>query len=371
MKILKLKQIVFFALIGLFSCSDELLNERLLVAAEGRPGELFIVMDSIQWKGELGEVIKNVVSTYVPGLPQEEPIFKVHYIEPTEFKSFLKHVKNILFVATLDSRTKGGAIVRSYITKKYIQENPDKYRVSQEDVYARGQSVLYLFGANQEELASRIAENQSFVKDYFNSVEKQRLMQSLYKAKEAKAINKTLLKTHGFHLRIPYGYRLEENEQGFVWLRNPGVADGTIDKNIFITYKPYQSEESFSKREMIAWRDKITKEKIYEDPSVASSYMETDTINVRVEYISLKLGGNFAKQIKGIWKTHNLGIGGPYISYVVLDEESNQLFYLDGFVVSPGKPKRETIRELETILSTFQTKSQMAEVANKKSVEVK
>ena len=194
-------------------------------------------------------------------------------------------------------------------------------------------------------------------------------MQSLYKAKEAKAINKTLLKSHGFHLRIPYGYRLEENENGFVWLRNPGVADGTIDKNIFITYKPYRSEESFSKREMIAWRDEITKEKIYEDPNTPSSYMETDTINVRVEYNSLKLGGNFAKEIKGIWKTHNLGIGGPYISYVVLDKESNQLFYLDGFVVSPGKPKRESIRELETILNTFRTKSQMEEIASKKALK--
>lgn len=366
MKILKPKYLLLIFLVSMFSCSDEMLNERLLVQAEGRPGELFVVMDSVQWKGELGEIIKSVIGINVPGLPQEEPYFNVHYIEPTQFKSFLRNVKNILFVATLDSKTQGGVTVRNYITRKYIEDNPDKYRVSQKDVYAKGQTVLYLFGANQDELGERIAENQNFVKDYFNDVEKKRLLKSLYKAKEAKGINRTLLKKHGFHLRIPYGYRLEENESGFVWLRSPGVADGTIDKNIFITYKPYQSEESFTKREIIAWRDEITKEKIYEDPSTPSSYVETDTVNVPVEYNSVKLGGNFAKEIRGIWKTHNLSIGGPYISYVVLDKESNQLFYLDGFVVSPGKPKRESMRELETILSTFKTKSQMQPANDKK-----
>ncbi len=364
MHILKSKFLLVIVLMGLFSCSEEMLNERLLVDAVGKPGELFIVMDSVQWQGELGEVIKSVVNSYVPGLPQEEPYFKVHYIDPTKFKSFLKHVKNILFVATLDSKTQGGVIVRNYITRKYIEDNPDKYRVSQKDVYAKGQTVLYLFGANQEELATKIAENENFVRDFFNNAEQKRLIKSMYKAKEKKAINKTLLKRHDFYMRIPNGYRFEDNIEGYVWLRSPDVSDGGIDKNIFITYKPYQSELSFNKREMIAWRNEITKERIYEDPDNPSSYMETDTIHVPVAYNKVKLGGNFAAEIKGIWKTHNLGIGGSYISYVVLDKESNQLFYIDGFVVSPGKPKRETMRELQAILSTFRTKSQMEAVAS-------
>ena len=160
-------------------------------------------------------------------------------------------------------------------------------------------------------------------------------------------------------MRIPNGYRLEDNVPGFVWLRSPGTTQGSIDKNIFVTYKPYESEISFTKKAIIDWRNEITKERIFEDPDQPNSYMETDTINLGVEYTSLELGGNYSKEIRGIWKTHNLGIGGPYISYVVLDQETNQLFYLDGFVVSPGKPKRESMRELETILSTFKTKSQM------------
>ena len=179
-----------------------MMNERLLVEASGKPGELFVVMDSIQWKGELGELIKSAVVSNVPGLPQNEPYFKVHYIDPTQFKSFLRNVTNILFVATLDSKTKGGAIVRSYITQKYIEEHPDKYRISQKDVYAKGQSVLYLFGANQNELANKIAADNDFIRIFFNEKEKERLKRTLYKSKEKKGINNTLLKKHNFYMQI-------------------------------------------------------------------------------------------------------------------------------------------------------------------------
>jgi len=354
------KSILAILFLSTFSCTDEMMNERLLVDASGKPGELFIVMDSTQWKGEIGEIIRSAVSSEVPGLPRDEPYFDIHYIEPTQFKSFLRNVTNILFVATLDSKTQGGAVVRNFITQKYIEDNPDKYRISQKDVYAKGQSVLYLFGANQDELATKLAENEGFIRDFFNEKEKERLAKKLYKSKEKKAINNMLLKKHNFYMRIPNGYRIEEDTSGFVWLRLPDNGNRGIDKNIFVTSTAYISEDAFKKSNILNWRDEITRQYIFEDPEVTDSYMETDTINIRVEYSTTEIGGNFAKEIRGIWRTHTLGIGGPYLSYVILDKESNRIFYIDGFVVSPGSDKRESMRELETILSTFRTKNQMA-----------
>jgi len=359
------KVLLFISILSI-SCSENELNERLLAKASGTPGELFVVMDSTQWHGDLGRAVKNTLISSVPGLPNEEPHFRVHYIEPTKFNSVLERVTNILFVATLDSKTKGGVAVRNKITKNYIEEHPDKFMISQSDVYAKGQSVLYLFGSTQEELTKNISINEKVIRNFFNNAEKKRLEEALYKTQEKIGISKTLLNTHGLHMRIPNGYRIEENVPGFIWIRSPGTANESIDKNILITYKPYTSETAFNKKEIIAWRDEFTKEKVFENPENIDSYMETDTINVPVDYNSVKLGGNFAKEIRGIWKTHNLGIGGPYISYVVLDNDSKQIFYLDGFIVSPSKPKRESIRQLETILSTFRTKNQM-EVSEQKA----
>lgn len=369
MKSFRIATLLFFALLSIFSCSFEGANERLLVNASGRPGELFVVMDSLQWKAELGQVIRNELMSVVPGLATDEPYFTVRYIEPTRFNSVLNKAKNIVFVATLDSKTKGGETVRGYITDTYIKEHPDKFIISQKDLYAKGQSILYLFGSSENQLTERIAKNEYVVRNFFIKTERDRLIQSLYTSKEKIGINNTLLKEHNFYMRVPNGYRIEENKPGFVWLRSPGVTEGSIDKNIFVSYKPYTDQVSFNEKQIIAWRNEITKNNIFEDPDSPASYMEADTVNIPVVYLTTKINGNFAKEIRGIWRTHNFSVGGPYLSYLVLDEDSHELFYLDGFVVAPGKPKRDAINELEAILNTFKTKQQIESA--KKSVAEK
>jgi hypothetical protein len=52
-------------------------------------------------------------------------------------------------------------------------------------------------------------------------------------------------------------------------------------------------------------------------------------------------------------------MGGPFISYSLVDEELNRIYYIEGFLYSPGKAQRDLVRELETILSTFQTESDL------------
>ena len=64
----------------------------------------------------------------------------------------------------------------------------------------------------------------------------------------------------------------------------------------------------------------------------------------------INFNNKYAIEAKGLWKTNNLSMGGPFISYVFVDEELNRVYYIDGFVYSPGKSQREFIRELETIL---------------------
>jgi len=48
-------------------------------------------------------------------------------------------------------------------------------------------------------------------------------------------------------------------------------------------------------------------------------------------------------------------MGGPFLSYIVADASIGRLYFIDGFVYSPGKPQREYMREIETILWTFST----------------
>jgi len=347
--------ILIFFISGLIACGEQSVNNRLLTKASSKVGELILVMDSIQWKGPLGTALRKTLMSETPGLPRPEPLFIVRYIEPTLFNSVLNKARNIIFVATLDSQTKGGQIVRNYMTKNYIQTHPDKFAISQKDVYAKGQNILYLFSSNKDILTQRIYKNKAMIRDFFDQKEKQYLLSELYAAKEKKGINNDMLNKHGFRIRVPNGFRIEEDRGTFFWVRSVGK----IDKNIFISYQPYHSEEVFKKQNLIALRDSITHIHIFEDPADPDSYIVSDTINVRTEYRKITFDNKYGVELKGIWRSNTFGIGGPYVSVSFVDKSTNRLYYIEGFVISPGVNKRDTMRELETIIDTFRTREEL------------
>ena len=335
----------------IYSCDIDENSGRLLVKGSGTPGEIILVIDSVQWQGELGNVLRETLLADVPGVSRPEKLFTVRYIEPTLFNSVLNKARNIIFVATLDSQTKGGETVRNYMTDNYIQEHPDKFIISQKDIFASSQDVLYLFSATTDELVERVRNNKATIQNFYNQKENERLLKSLFAAKEEKSVSNHLQNTYGYSIRVPNGYRIEANDQNFMWLRSVGE----IDKNIFIAYTEYTNDKIFDNSNLIGLRDSITQFNVFEDPADADSYVKVDTIHLETEFISTKFYGQYAKRIRGIWVANNLTIGGSFVSYIFVDPDTNRLYYLDGFVVSPGKKKRETLRELDVILKTFKT----------------
>ena len=216
--LLKLRHKVLFTILSaMLACSGGDFDQRLLTKAAGRPGEVILVMDSVQWKGELGDAMRKTLNVEVPGLGRPEPLFMVRYIEPTLFNSVLNKTKNVILVATMDSKTKGGSIVRNFMSPNYIQENPDKFVISQKDIYASNQEVLYLFSTTEAELANKVNANKSLIRNFFNQREKERLVQSMYVAKERTGFSTKMREEHNFDLRIPNGYRLEANDPNFIW----------------------------------------------------------------------------------------------------------------------------------------------------------
>ena len=63
--------------------------------------------------------------------------------------------------------------------------------------------------------------------------------------------------------------------------------------------------------------------------------------------------GKYAVEMRGLWKTNVLSMGGPFMGYALVDEKKGVFYYIEGFTYSPGKEQREIMRELETILLSF------------------
>lgn len=341
-------------------------NKNLLPPSSGRAGEIIIVMDSALWKGPVGDEIKEIFRAEVKGLPREEFMFKINYVDPRNLNDILKSVKNLIFVMTLENSRPGSKVVRNYFTKasiEKIKEDPDLFVHTAEDEFAKGQTVMYLFGQNEKQLLNNIQENKHQLQQFFNKAENKRLHEGLYNAKEIKGFSTMLMKDHECTMRIPFGYKLVVNQPGFVWFRQ---INDESDKNIFITYRPYTSEKAFTKEAIISLRDSVARHQLFEDPADPETHITTET---KVPYVpvtteQVTFNGKYAIKTTGLWKTNNLSMGGPFVSYTLVDEELDRLYYIEGFVYSPGKNQREFIRELEVILSTFKTKDQLTPSAS-------
>ena len=348
--------IVIILLSFLIACSNsDKSNPNFLPNATGKSGDMILILDSVQWRGELGSVLRSTFREEMPGLPREESMFDLTWVYPRTGSTLLTQIRNLVFVFTLDQNTVGSQIMKKGFTEetlKRIQSDTSFYLYTAKDEFSRGQEVMYLFGDTQENLIRHINKNKKFIQAYFNNIERQRIQSKLIKTSSTKGVTEFLRKEQDCEIQVPFGYKLADKTRDFVWLRQ---MDAEIDKDIFISWKKYESEYQLLPDSIIAWRDKIASQYLFEDPDQPESYLVTET-SVPFKPVVAKqvtINNNFAMELRGIWKTNTNTMGGPFLSYAVIDSKNNLLYYIEGFAYSPGKPQREIIRELEAILWTF------------------
>ena len=105
------------------SCGN---GSSLLPSAIGSPYEVLVVADEDLLKGEVGQAVRDVLDSPIPGLPQNEPYFSISQTPTNKFDDLLKPVRNILIVE--------------------IDQNAKSPRLSySEDLWANGQMASCSF----------------------------------------------------------------------------------------------------------------------------------------------------------------------------------------------------------------------------------
>lgn len=341
-----------------WSCSNDKEN---LPPASGISGDMYLVMDSTQWKGPLGAVVDSLFNVEMQGLPRKESIFHMRWIDPRKLNFVLKQRRNLIFAVTLDKNSSGANMLKGLFTPQSLQKiksDPTSYVLTMSDVYAKGQEVMYLYGNTERELIANIKNKGRFLIDHFNRKEKERLSVSLFKAGQVSGVSDWLMKNMECNIKVPFGYKLVVNNNEFLWVRQINPKD---DKDIFIASTNYQSEDQFKKENLIKFRDEVCKKYLFEDPEVANSYLITETTIpfIPVTTKEVTLNGHYAVEMRGLWRANNFSMGGPFVSYALVDEPKGKFYYIEGFTFSPSKDQRELMRELETVLGTFQTSADL------------
>ncbi len=344
--------IILFALIA---CGDagNSSNKDLLPTAGGDYDQIILVIDSTQWKTEIGDELKATFRAPVQGLPQDESSFILSRINPLQFNNVLKTAMNLVFVMTLDSKTAESDFVRRYFTNqalKKIQSDSSLWMTIRRDEFAKGQVALYLFGQDGPALAEKLKANQKRLQDFFESMAQQRIRSKLLKKRE-KALEKAITERQGVEIQIPFGWDVSKNLPNFSWVR---FLEADKEMNVFIYQEPYKDQAIFDN--VPAFRDRIT-ETFLKDSEKPEIYI-TRQEQIPVFEDRVTFNNNFAVKARGLWKISDMSGGGPYVSYTMVDESKQVLYYIEGYVYAPGTKKKNYVRQVDAILSTFKTSTE-------------
>ena len=319
-----------FAMIFFQSCSDD--GQVLHKNITGKANELVVVISNEFWDGVPGEVIKNTLGQSQLILPQNEPMFDLVNVPREGFKSIFKTTRNILQVNISSS------VSEPQVTMK-------------DDVWAYPQATVIVSAKNSEEFESIYTKNENKIMSYFLAAEKERLIMNYNKYYE-KAVYNVLEKDFNVTMKVPPGFEIADQKKDFIWYKyeTPDISQGII----LYTF-PYVSDSAFTENYQVRVRDSVLKANI--PGPTKGSYMATEKRIIQLNNY-LEHHGNYASEMRGLWRLMNDFMGGPYISLAVLDAANQRVVVAYGYVYAPGKDKRNYIKQVEAMIYSLKLKDQ-------------
>lgn len=322
-KILKIKNaLIIIVSVVLFSCSNN--NTGLHKNVTGKAGDIVVVVSENTWNGEPGKLIRAALSQEHVALPQDEPIFDLINIPREGFKSIFRSTRNILQVS--------------------VSPNMDEAGINfKDDVWAYPQATVTITAKNEEEFEKIFNENKNKILSYYLKAEQERLAMGYNKFYE-KGIYNVLNEDFNLTMKVPPGFRIVEQKKDFVWLQydTPEIFQGIV-----IYTFPYVSDSAFTENYLLKVRDSILKANV--SGPTEGSYMATERRIEQVQNIT-RHKGNYASEMRGLWRVVNDFMGGPYISLAVLDEERQRVVVAYGYVYAPSKDKRNFLRQVQAMI---------------------
>lgn len=327
-----LNQLIVLAGISMliFSCNSK--PGARMETITGKSGEVIVLIGKETWKGKTGSVIRQVLAQPQSSLPQEEPMFNLIDVPPEAFKDLFKTSRNILTVK----------ISSTYTEPKVEFTN---------DTWAYPQAVINIQASSPENFEELFRENGDKIIAYFLKAEKDRLKMT-YKASHEKGVYKTLLDDYKIKLYVPTGFNIVKKDSDFVWIR---YDTPLITQNILIYTYPYDSDSAFTTNYQLAKRNLYTKTHV--KGAIPGSYMTTE-MELPCDFNIFKYNGNYASEMRGLWRVENDFMGGPFISLSALDASRRRVVTVEGNVFAPKNNKRNYLRQVEAMVYSLEFPNQ-------------
>lgn len=322
----------------LFACNAKQKN-LFSAQAMGRPDEMYLMAETNLWEGYVGDTVRNHFAAYYPLMPQPEPIYGIRHFEPGAFNDVVRKHRTVVMIANLEEQ----GLAYNFVVQGIGEKNLEKAKsdstfcmIVGKDRFVDGQIVVYLFSYGAKRLAQNVHRVAPNLLKYLQDRDAARIKEQLFVGGHNKVVQDTLKKSFGLKFEIPMLYFLTRIEPDFAWVRRETVE---LSSNLFIYTVPVSDTSMVITEKMVHdIRNEATKK--YIGTEAKDSYTEIHDEIPAPEYHKITLGGKNCMEGRGLWRTVNDFMGGPYFSYVVMDGKNKRLILIDAFVYAPsGQPE--------------------------------
>jgi hypothetical protein len=318
-------------------CGSQEGARNALPSKVGASGELVVVCSNDVWKSAAGDTIRSIFNRPFLVLPQYEPQFDLVHLTPDAFDRFWKPHRNILELEVADRVDTQTAQLKIY---------RDKY--SRHQIYMEGKA------RHTADLALAIAERNQDMLSVLHRAEVERFA-ALVKLDYNEVIQRELAQGFDVELMVPRDARWAKRLESFGWIdrqltRMKGGDNHDVQQGYFIYTEPYTSDSLFSMNARISVRNSMLRK--YVKGPTPLSYMTTELRYVP-SYEEVVFNGEFASELRGLWKMENDYMGGPFYSLTTYDRENGMLVTVEGYAYAPYFDKREYMREVEAAVRSL------------------
>lgn len=317
--------LTIFAVALVASCKN---GPQLMPSISGKAGEVVVVINKTQWESDPGVALRSILAVDQPYLPQKEPLFNLINIPDNAFSGIFQSHRNIIIV-NITSAAKESKIV------------------FQENVWAAPQIAITISAPDSKSAAEIMQKEKDKLENALLQAERNRNIQNAKKYEEA-SLRTLVTEEFGGSPYFPTGYNLRKKTTDFIWI---SYETTYVNQGIFIYKFPYTDSTAFTKEYLIAKRNEVLQQNV--PGELDNTYMTTYLLQEPglrwVNYNKRKF-----VEIRGLWEVENDFMGGPFISHFFLDKENQNIIALEAFVYAPRYNKRNYLRQVESIIYSFE-----------------
>ncbi len=322
--------------------------------AVGANAEILVVMDSTKAaQSATALAIRETYGAPLMTIPRRSAQYDLRFrlLNTNRQLENIQQHRNIIFAATLDEDSNVGQYVRAILSEavKDRIRSGDLLQIPLRDRWAQDQWVMIYVGNDDETLAQHIRKNAGKSIKELHELEMPRWRRYIYRRAEQVQLAQNIMDAYGWSFRIQHDYRLGVDTLNFVTLRR---FTHDNDRWIWVWWQDdVASIDHIDKEWINTTRDSLNQH--YMRGSRDSSFVTTEYREPMSFRDDLVINGKQTFETLGLWRMEFDLMGGPFVNYVMYDEQHQRLYMMEYGQFAPRWNKRNFVYQFQAMARTF------------------